>query len=269
MSVPGPSEPTALKPKSTVSWDTLAFTDTIWLTLTHIRHKMTEATQDASEYTSQPRIVLVGSSEGWLRQRRSGRPSSALNTTAIDWWAKLGARDPSQCLEWDHWQQSITSWRVDMNRLERTYNSFDTKRTTNAGAAEVEQYRPGSISCATAASGKTSSKCSGRRSERPLDGKRADAGMWKFLTISPRKNAIKRWGTSSQLLTSGNCCLMSQRSARRWSAGRNQGVWTGGGLSQFSSRSLFIPIVCTWQIFLGPRVWWVGGESSTISPACL
>jgi len=66
------------------------------------------------------------------------------------------------------------------------------RRTANAGGADAEHYRHGSISCTIAAAGVTSRQRSGRQWERPLDGKRADASMCKSLNISLWKNAINQ-----------------------------------------------------------------------------
>jgi len=72
-----------------------------------------------------------------------------------------------------------------MRWLERTQSGLDTKRTTHADREEVERWRCGSISAATAAGGMTSRNSSAKRWERPQDGKRADAGMCKSLSFSP------------------------------------------------------------------------------------
>jgi hypothetical protein len=72
----GPSAPTASKPRSTGSRDTRASPGTKRLTARQTKHKKTEATQYASEYTPRPRIELDRSPKGERRRRRSGRPTS-------------------------------------------------------------------------------------------------------------------------------------------------------------------------------------------------
>jgi hypothetical protein len=79
-----------------------------------------------------------------------------------------------------------------MRRLERTKSGLDTERTTNAGGAEAEHYRRGSISSATAAGGKTNRKRSGRRWGRLQDGKQAGDDMCRFLSCFPWRNVTKR-----------------------------------------------------------------------------
>jgi len=233
--------------------------------------------QNEWEYTPQLGIEQDPSPKAGRRRMRSRRPTSAPNTTDTDWRAELGATDPSKWQAWNHWQQGSTDWRVGMRRLECTWSGLDTEKTTNAGCAEAECYRLGSISSTTAAGGESSRQLSGRRWERPLDGKRADAGMCKSLSVSQWKNATKWWWTSWQRLTSGSSRPLWRRSTGRRSTGRAKGVWTRCSLFSISSISLVfvcflvflsLLIVCTWLIFHCHRGRWVAGGGSAILPAC-
>jgi len=194
----------ASKPQSTGSPDTEVFPERKRLTPRQTQYKKTEVIQYVSEYTHQPWIGLHGSLNCGWRRRRLVTPTSASNTPDIDWRCKPRARDPSQSSAWTYWLKRSTDWRVAIHRQEDTWSSLDTQRTRNVGGEGAERHRRGSICFATAASGNTSIMCSGRWWERPLDWKRADAGMCKSLSFCPRKNVIIWWWTSWQLLTSGS-----------------------------------------------------------------
>ena len=77
---------------------------------------------------------------------------------------------------------------------------------TNAGGAVAyvgRLPRCGNTSSATAASGETSKRYYGRRWERRLAGKRADAATCRALSWLPEKSATQRWWTSWRLQKSG------------------------------------------------------------------
>jgi len=234
----GPSAPTTLKPPSTGSWDTCASPGTKRVTASQTCNEKTEAKQYRITYTHEPQIERDGFQNGGLWRRPRGRLTGAPNIMVLGWRAQLEARDPSQWQASTNWQQGSIDWRAGMHHLEHTSSGSDTGRTTTASGAEAGHYPGGSISCATEADRKTSTRRWRRMGGWLQDGKRADADMCRFLSCFACRNVTKwRW-TSWPPLTSGSSHQSKQRS---------NGVLIRGSLC-------FFDLFCSGSIFCFPLV---------------